>query len=238
MRVLILEDEESIRGFIRINLKRNDIDVTEAATGEEALQLVKDEGPFHIAILDVMLPTQLSGFDVCAQLRKMYPKMGIIMLTAKSQDTDKAEGLEIGADDYVTKPFSPVELIARIKALYRRLEIPEQESAKQSLSSGIFTLQLKERKLFKGRTEIDITPTEFAILKLFMEQPDQGISRDEILDAVWGKHFVGDLKIVDVNIRRIRQKIEVDPSHPAHIETVWGYGYLWKKESALEQHKE
>ncbi|MVO99437.1 MULTISPECIES: response regulator transcription factor [Paenibacillus] len=238
MRVLVLEDEESIRGFIRINLKRNDIDVTEAQTGEEALRIVKEQGPFHMALLDVMLPTKMSGFDVCAEIRRMYPKMGIIMLTAKSQDTDKAEGLEIGADDYVTKPFSPVELIARIKALYRRLEIPEREPAKLSLSCGAFSLQLKERKLLKGQTEIDITPTEFAILKLFMERPNQGISRDEILDAVWGKHFVGDLKIVDVNIRRIRQKIESDPSHPAHIETVWGYGYLWKKDSGFEQHQE
>lgn len=224
MKVLILEDEEAIRGFVRINLGRNGIEVIEAETGEEALEKLEQEA-VDIAILDVMLPT-ISGFEVCERIRKLYPDMGIIMLTAKTQDTDKVTGLQLGADDYVVKPFSPTELVARVQALQRRLN--SSHPAKNELESGPFSISLDERKLYKNREEIDVTPTEFAIMKLFMENANKSVSRDEILDTVWGKHYIGDLKIVDVNIRRIRQKIEADPSRPKYIETVWGYGYLWK----------
>lgn len=231
MKVLILDDEEAIRGFIKINLKRNGMDVVEAATGEEALEYARKQGPIDIALLDVMLPS-ISGFEVCEAFRQAYPRMGIIMLTAKAQDSDKVEGLELGADDYVIKPFSPSELIARIKALHRRMSPPEEVPFNSNeLSSGPFSLSLEQRKLWKNGEELDVTPTEFEILKLLMSNSGKGISRDTLLDSVWGRHFVGDLKIVDVNIRRIRQKIEDDPSHPNWIETVWGYGYLWRKES-------
>ncbi|AQR77379.1 response regulator transcription factor [Paenibacillus larvae] len=236
MKVLILEDEEAIRGFVRINLKRKGIEVVEAETGEEAIALIEKDSDIQIAILDVMLPTEMGGFDVCEQLRVKYPRMGIIMLTAKSQDTDKVLGLELGADDYISKPFSPVELVARINALNRRLQPVAEADEKNILEAGPFIIHLDERKLTKNGKEIDLTPTEFAIVRMFLENPNKSISRDEILDEVWGRHFIGDFKIVDVNIRRIRQKIEKNPSKPVYIETVWGNGYLWKRDKALELH--
>ncbi|CAI8763600.1 Transcriptional regulatory protein WalR [Brevibacillus sp. IT-7CA2] len=235
MKVLLLEDEKSIRDFVRINLKREGYEVIEAGTGEEALDLADQQSDIVIAILDVMLPG-IDGFEVCGQLRKKYPRLGIIMLTAKSQELDKVMGLEFGADDYVSKPFSPAELLARVKALHRRLTpIPEAED-KNEINIAPFTLLLDERKLIRLDQEIDLTPKEFAIIKLLAENANKAISRDEILTAVWGQFFIGDLKIVDVNIRRIRQKIEDDPAHPAFLETVWGYGYLWRKDVPDERH--
>ena len=245
MRILLLEDEESIRGFVRINLKRNDMEVIEAENGEDALLFADTQGPFDIALLDVMLPT-ISGFEVCEQLRERYPRMGIIMLTAKSQEEDKIYGLELGADDYVQKPFSPGELIARIKSLYRRMK-PGLEALNTEVSSAIeanslihadqvdesniepFRLSVTERKLWKNGREIILTPTEWTLVRLLMERVGESVSRDHILTAVWGRYYVGDLKVVDVNIRRIRQKIECNPSEPSFIETVWGYGYRWKR---------
>lgn len=270
MKILLLEDEEAIRGFIRINLKRNDMTVMEAETGERALELAEREGPFDIALLDVMLPT-ISGFEVCSQLRERFPRMGIIMLTAKAQEEDKIHGLELGADDYVQKPFSPGELIARIKSLRRRMQ-PEVSEAKASfhqegfvsnsnstasyeletnqqaevgpgvgsgshtvgrqqvnLRSGPFRLSVNERMFYRNDFEIVLTPTEWTLVKLLMEREGEGVSRDDILTEVWGRYYVGDLKVVDVNIRRIRQKIETNAAEPEFIETIWGFGYRWKR---------
>lgn len=231
-KVLLLEDEESIRGFVKINLKRIGYQVIEASTGEEAIQLVQEHQDVQIALLDVMLPTSLTGFDICKWLRQNHVHIGIIMLTAKGQDMDKVKGLELGADDYVTKPFSPTELVARINSLSRRLSLASREQliTTEEIHSGPFMLSLDEHKLLKNSQDILLTPTEFHIMKLFMESPNKTISRDDILDQVWGRHFVGDFKIVDVNIRRIRQKIEDDPSNPQYIGTVWGCGYIWKKD--------
>jgi len=235
MKVLLLEDEKSIRDFVRINLKREGYAVVEAATGEEALEIAESQADIDIAILDVMLPG-IDGFEVCGRLRKKYPRLGIIMLTAKSQELDKVMGLEFGADDYVGKPFSPAELLARIKALHRRLApVTIIEEHRNEIDISPFTLLLDERKLIRGDQEIVLTPKEFAIIKLLAENANKAISRDEILTAVWGQFFIGDLKIVDVNIRRIRQKIEQDPAHPAFLETVWGYGYLWRKDTHDER---
>ncbi|GIP38834.1 DNA-binding response regulator [Paenibacillus sp. J31TS4] len=234
MKVLVLEDEDAIRGFVRINLKREGLEVIEATTGEEALAVMDSGAAPDIAILDVMLPT-ISGYDVCREIRSRYPGTGIIMLTAKSQDADKVMGLELGADDYVVKPFSPSELMARIKALSRRMRLHADQPADR-LESGPFCLSLTERRMYKHGQEIELTPTEFSIIKLLMENGNKSVSRDEILDQVWGKHYFGDLKIVDVNIRRIRQKLEERPSQPVYIETVWGYGYLWKEEPDREVH--
>ncbi|MEJ8548295.1 response regulator transcription factor [Brevibacillus borstelensis] len=234
MKVLLLEDEKSIRDFVRINLKREGCDVIEAATGEEALAIADSQPNIEIAILDVMLPG-IDGFEVCGQLRRKFPRMGIIMLTAKSQELDKVMGLEFGADDYVVKPFSPAELLARVKALHRRLTaIDVREEDFHVIDIPPFQLLLDERKLIKHKKEIDLTPKEFAIIKLLAENANKAISRDDILTEVWGQFYIGDLKVVDVNIRRIRQKIEDDPAHPAYVETVWGYGYLWRKETADE----
>ncbi|WP_442603703.1 response regulator transcription factor [Paenibacillus sp. KN14-4R] len=232
-KVLVLEDESSIRSFVRVNLKRSGYQVIEAETGEQAIEAVKNEPTISVALLDVMLPTSCSGFDVCRELRKTYPHIGIIMLTAKGQDLDKVEGFESGADDYVTKPFSPVELVARVKALHRRMSaaIAVQETTDNDMQhSGPFSISMNTRKFYKNNELIELTPTEFSIIKLFMDSPNKSISRDDILNEIWGRHYMGDLKIVDVNIRRIRQKIEDQPSQPQYIETVWGYGYLWKKE--------
>ncbi|MBR6756076.1 MAG: response regulator transcription factor [Peptococcaceae bacterium] len=228
-KILVLEDEESIRSFILINLKRNNFDVIEAASGEEALE--KLDETVDLALLDVMLPG-ISGFEVCKQAREKYPALGIIMLTAKGQEDNKIEGLELGADDYIVKPFSPKELTARINALLRRLNIVEQphmskEQESKQIVSGKFVILQDERKLLKDGEEIELTPIEFALVKYFMENANKAVHRDEILQNVWGYNYVGDFKIVDVNIRRIRQKIEEDPSNPKYIEKVWGYGYRW-----------
>ncbi|SEP01668.1 response regulator transcription factor [Paenibacillus sp. OV219] len=350
MRILFVEDEEAIRGFVRINLRRGGMEVTEAEDGESALVLARTASPpFDVALLDVMLP-KMSGFEVCEQLRQQFPRMGIIMLTAKSQEEDKIRGLELGADDYVQKPFSPGELVARLHALRRRMlpledagagaagqgpsaaasgsggaaagvnadgsaaagagtassesgsgaaagtraagasagasapgstasesggtdagasagvsaaagagtaagdsppplgafpapsaaapssasaalsEQPAAQARRSSeLRSGSFRLSSAERKLWKEGVEIVLTPTEWTLVKLLMEREGEGLSRDDILNSVWGRHYVGDLKIVDVNIRRIRQKIEINPSEPHHIETLWGFGYRWKR---------
>ncbi|MED4079612.1 response regulator transcription factor [Halalkalibacterium halodurans] len=245
MKILLLEDEEAIRGFITINLKRSGMTVSEADTGERALALVEQGGPFDIALLDVMLPT-ISGFDVCRQLRERFPHMGIIMLTAKAQEEDKIHGLELGADDYVQKPFSPGELIARIRSLYRRMgafHSPQTESNDSSvdirdhesiqlpseLRSGPFHLLIQERRFYKNEVEIVLTPTEWSLVKLLMEREGEGVSRNEILTEIWGRYYTGELKVVDVNIRRIRQKIEPNAADPKFLETIWGFGYRWKR---------
>lgn len=225
-KILIVEDEDAIRSFIRVNLKRHNFEIIEAASGEEALE--KADASVDIALLDVMLPG-IDGFEVCRRVRETYPAMGIIMLTAKGQEQNKIEGLELGADDYMVKPFSPKELLARINALLRRISLADKqvEEENNAIHSGIFTILQDERKLLKNGQEIELTPIEFALVKYFMENPNKAIHRDEILNNVWGYNYVGDFKIVDVNIRRIRQKIEEDPSNPKYIEKVWGYGYRW-----------
>ncbi|MBQ3510403.1 MAG: response regulator transcription factor [Peptococcaceae bacterium] len=226
-KILVLEDESSIRSFIVVNLKKNGFQVVEAGSGEEALE--KLDNSVDLALMDVMLPG-ISGFEVCKRAREQYPSLGIIMLTAKGQEENKIEGLELGADDYIVKPFSPKELLARINALVRRLNIvdkkPEVEEGNQ-IVSGKFVILPDERKLLKDGQEIELTPIEFTLVKYFMENANKAVHRDEILNNVWGYNYVGDFKIVDVNIRRIRQKIEDDPSNPKYIEKVWGYGYRW-----------
>ena len=221
-RILLVEDEESIRGFLKINLQRNNFNVIEAATGEEGLELANKEIP-KIAILDVMLPG-IDGFMVCSKLRKDFPGIGIIMLTAKGQDMDKIMGLEYGADDYIVKPFNPLEVVLRVKALLRRLG----EDDKDKLELGPFIIDLYSQKVMKNNIEIDVTPKEYLLMKIFLENPNKAFTRDELLDLVWGENYFGDAKIIDVNIRRLRAKVEDKPSRPDYIETVWGIGYRWK----------
>ena len=223
-KILVLEDEPSIRSFVVINLRRSGYEPIEAATGEEALEKLKQNPDTLVALLDVMLP-DIDGFEVCRRIRATGSKMGILMLSAKSQEMDKITGLMTGADDYVTKPFSPAELLARVDALYRR--IGGSENTEDVLSSGPFVLHLRSRTLDKNSDHIRLTQTEFAIMKLFMENPGRALSREEILHAVWGADYNGEVKIVDVNIRRLRIKIEDDATEPEYITTVWGYGYKW-----------
>lgn len=225
-KILIVEDEMSIRGFLKINFERNDFIVIEAESGEEGIRKAKLEKPV-IAILDVMLPG-IDGFKVCEVLRKDFPSMGIIMLTARSQDMDKIMGLEFGADDYMVKPFNPSELILRVKALLRRMD-SSQNNKEDVIYSEPFKIDTYAQKVYKDNGEVDVTPKEYLLMKIFAENEGKAFSRDELLDLVWGYDFVGDSKIVDVNIRRLRAKIENDPSNPTYIETVWGRGYRWRK---------
>ncbi|MFC0522035.1 response regulator transcription factor [Pontibacillus salicampi] len=220
-QVLVVEDEVSIRSFIVLNLKRAGYEVVEASTGEQALELYRQK-EFSVIVLDLMLPG-IDGMKVCEYIREMNSHIGIIMLTAKTQEEDKINGLVTGADDYIQKPFSPNELIARIKALLRRVS-PVPSSF---LSSGPFTFKVEEEKVWKNEALIELTPTEFMLLLELISHPKQLVTRHDLMDKVWGSSYMGDPKIVDVNIRRLRQKIEEDPSDPAFIVTSWGKGYEW-----------
>ena len=225
--ILVVEDEEAIREFVIINLKRAGYDVFEAGSGEDALKIYEEHGAqISIVLLDIMLPG-IDGFAVCRKLREKSRTLGIIILTARTQELDKVGGLMIGADDYVTKPFSPSELVARIDALYRRLETDKNSGQPEEVVSGSFTLNIKSRSLTKSGVQVDLTQVEYQIMKYFMENPDTALSRSEILNHVWGEDYFGELKIVDVNVRRLRMKIEDESSNPIHILTVWGYGYKW-----------
>ncbi|SHE79562.1 response regulator transcription factor [Clostridium fallax] len=224
-KILLVEDEDSIRAFLKINFERNNFIVIESDNGEDGIRKALLEKP-DVAILDIMLPG-IDGFQVCERLRKEFPKMGIIMLTAKGQDMDKIMGLEYGADDYVIKPFNPIEVTLRVKALLRRIDGINGDNNK--IENGKFILDLYSQLLYKNDTEIDVTPKEFLLMKIFMENPGKAFSRDELLNLVWGIDFFGDPKIVDVNIRRLRAKIEDNASEPKYIETVWGTGYRWRK---------
>ena len=224
-KVLILEDEVNIRSFVVINLKRAGFDTIEAGTGAEALQRLKEHPDIGVAILDIMVPG-IDGFEVCRRIRATSKKMGIIMLTARTLEMDKITGLMTGADDYVTKPFSPAELTARIDALYRRIGGDTVVSS-ELLTNGPFVMNTRNHTLEKNGTRIRLTQVEYSILKLFMQNPGRALSREDILTSVWGKDYEGELKIVDVNIRRLRIKIEDDTANPTYITTVWGFGYKW-----------
>lgn len=225
-RILVVEDEEHIRKFVRINLEREGFIVEEATTGEEGLDIVGSTD-IDVVVLDIMLPG-IDGFQVCKILREKYPAIGIIMLTAKSQDIDKIMGLEYGTDDYMVKPFNPIELVLRVKSLLRRMDYKKDEN-QDAIVEGPFRIDKYSRKFYKGDREIELTPTEYSIIQLFIENPGRAFTRDEILNTVWGYDFMGDSKIVDVNVRRLRSKIEEDASNPQYIETVWGVGYRWRK---------
>ena len=224
-KVLILEDEVNIRSFVVINLQRAGYAAIEAGTGEEALNQLQKHPDIGVAILDIMLP-DIDGFEVCRRIRATSKQIGIIMLTARTQEMDKVTGLMTGADDYVTKPFSPAELTARIDALYRRIG-GDSGLASELLSQGPFVMNTRNHTLEKSGVRIRLTQVEFSIMKLFMQNPGRALSREDILSAVWEKEYDGDLKIVDVNIRRLRIKIEDDTANPTYITTVWGYGYKW-----------
>ena len=224
-KVLIMEDEVNIRSFVVINLKRAGYDAIEAATGTEALEQIARHPDIGVAILDIMVP-EIDGFEVCRRIRATNKQMGIIMLTARTQEMDKVTGLMTGADDYVTKPFSPAELTARIDALFRRIG-GEHIVTGEILTYGPFTMNTRNHILEKNGERVRLTQVEYAIMKLFMQNPGRALSREDILSTVWGREYEGEVKIVDVNIRRLRIKIEDDPTTPSYLNTVWGYGYKW-----------
>ena len=231
-KVLIAEDEASIREFIVINLKRSGYDVVEAENGEEAINKYEGEnGNIDVAVLDIMMPLK-DGLEVCKYLRAKSSKIGIIMLTAKTQEMDKVTGLLVGADDYVTKPFSPSELMARVDAVYRRVSIMNENEkaavANPDLTTvGDFSLDYRDRILYKNGSPIELTQIEFQLLDYLFKNPDVTLSRSDILNKVWGDGYFVDDKVVDVNIHRLRNKVEDEPTQPKHLITIWGRGYKW-----------
>ena len=231
-RVLVVEDEASIREMVALNLKMAGWEVVEAPSAERALELMHHGEECDAALLDIMLPG-MDGLSLCETIRRENNEIGIIIVSAKGQESDKIRGLSIGADDYITKPFSVSELVARLEALTRRIKrggVPAKPAEEQEqLISGPFVLDEKSRMLYKNGTAIDLTQVEFQIMELFFRNPGTALVREKILEGVWGKNYFGDVKIVDVNIRRLRMKVEDEPSHPAHIMTVWGYGYRWEE---------
>ena len=228
-KILVVEDEVAIREFEVINLRRVGYETVEAGSGEEALAVYEEHGDIDIALLDISMPG-MDGLTLCKELRRRSPALGIIMLTARAQEMDKIHGLMIGADDYITKPFSPTELLARVDSLYRRVDIGKANAAKEAsdeIRLGDFALNIRRRTLSKNGNNIELTQVEFQIIEYFFTNPDVALDRTDILNRVWGSAYFGEEKIVDVNIRRLRIKIEDDPSHPKHLVTVWGMGYKW-----------
>lgn len=229
-KILVVEDEDAIREVVALNLRLAGYEVTEAASAEQALAVFSPSAGFDVAVLDIMLPG-MNGFSLCETIRRDSASIGIIMLSAKTLETDKIKGLSIGADDYMTKPFSVSELLARVEALVRRVGRQGASSAAPEpdgrMVSGVFVLDQKSRVLYKNGTPIDLTQVEFQIMELFFANPGVALVREKILEGVWGENYFGDVKIVDVNIRHLRMKIEDEPSAPKHILTVWGYGYRW-----------
>lgn len=231
-KVLIAEDEASIREFIVINLKRNGYDVVEAENGEEAINKYEEtNGNIDVAVLDIMMPLK-DGLEVCKYLRAKSSKIGIIMLTAKTQEMDKVTGLLVGADDYVTKPFSPSELMARVDAVYRRVSIMNENEKAAVVNPdlttvGDFSLDYRDRLLYKNGSPIELTQIEFQLLDYLFKNPDVTLSRSDILNKVWGDGYFVDDKVVDVNIHRLRNKVEDEPTQPKHLITIWGRGYKW-----------
>lgn len=230
-RVLVAEDEISIREFVAINLKRSGYDVVEADNGEEALKVFDaNNGDFDIAVLDITMPV-MDGLTLCKELRKRSSLLGIIMLTARTQEMDKVTGLLVGADDYVTKPFSPSELMARVDAIYRRIAMTrsntKEEKSEDEIKLGDFVLNLRNHTLTKKGKYIELTQVEFQMMEYFFTNPNAALDRTDILNKVWGNAYFGEEKIVDVNVRRLRMKVEDNPSNPKHLVTVWGLGYKW-----------
>lgn len=230
--ILVAEDEQAIREFVVINLKRAGYETLEASSGDQALEIYEREGQnIDVAVLDIMMPGNHDGLAVCKELRRRSGSIGIIMLTAKTQEMDKVGGLMMGADDYVTKPFSPSELVARVDAVYRRVALEQMRSRsnfREEIKSGDFVLNLRNRSLMKNGEPVELTQVEFQIMEYFFSNPGAAMDRTDILRHVWGESYYGEEKIVDVNIRRLRMKVEDEPSNPKHIVTVWGLGYKWE----------
>lgn len=223
--ILIVEDEQYVREFILINLERNNFHVFEAQSGEEALGFLKNNN-VDLVVLDLNLPG-IDGYKVCKEIKANNSNIAVIMVTAKSQDMDKIIGLELGADDYITKPFNPQELVARIRAVLRRTK--KTETKLEIIYSGRIKINYVLHKVYKDNVELKLTPKEFEIIYTLANNTQKTFSRNELLDLLWGENYFGDMKTLDVHVRRLREKIEDDPSNPYFIETVWGIGYRWKR---------
>lgn len=225
-KLLVCEDEDAIREFEVLTLHRSGYEVVDTACGEDAIEAFnKAPNDFSVVLLDIMMPG-IDGLTVCKKIREKNSRVGIIMLSAKTQEMDKVKGLMLGADDYVTKPFSPSELAARVDAICRRISVGS-EMQSDVLTSGPFVLNMDGHTFTKNGKPIDLTQVEFQLMELFMRNAETAMERKQILVRIWGESYTGDDKIVDVNIRRLRMKIEDEPSSPAHLQTVWGFGYKW-----------
>ncbi|MGN0651023.1 MAG: response regulator transcription factor [Oscillospiraceae bacterium] len=232
-RILVCEDEDGIRDFVVINLQRAGYDVVDVSCGEDAVKVYNEQrGAFDIALLDIMMPG-MDGFALCRWIREQSSEIGIIMLSAKSQEMDKVNCLMIGADDYVTKPFSPSELVARVDAIYRRVSLSSaRRETPQNITSGPFTLDCQKRTVYKNGEPIDLTQVEYHITEYMLKNKGNPLDRKSILHHIWGDSYYDSAdKVVDVNIRRLRMKIEDDPSNPVYILTIRGFGYKWADEN-------
>ena len=224
-KVLVVDDEKLIVKGLRFSLEQEGMEVDCAYDGEEALEYARAK-EYDIVLLDVMLP-KLDGFEVCQQIRE-FSNMPIIMLTSKGEDMDKILGLEYGADDYITKPFNILEIKARIKAIMRRTGRPEKEQKSKVVEAADLKMDLDSRRLFISGREINLTAKEFDLLELMALNPGKVYSRENLLNTVWGYEYPGDVRTVDVHIRRLREKIETNPSEPKYVHTKWGVGYYFQ----------
>jgi DNA-binding response OmpR family regulator len=227
-KILVVEDEIPIRKLIVFNLQRSNYEVIEAGDGKEAIKLVQNQSP-SLVLLDLMLP-DMDGFEICTKLRESHPDLPIVIVSARGQDMEKIMGLELGADDYIVKPFNPLELVARIRSVLRRTNQGTPKPPEDVIRTGPFVLETKTQRFYKSGQLVKLTAREYQLVKLFFEHFNEPITRDELLDEIWGVNYFGDPKTVDVHIRRLREKIEDDPSHPIHLKTIWGFGYCFQGE--------
>ena len=224
-KVLVVDDEKLIVKGIRFSLEQDGMEVDCAYDGEEALEMIQNH-EYDIILLDVMLP-RLDGFQVCQRIRE-FSDMPIVMLTAKSEDMDKILGLEYGADDYITKPFNILEVKARIKAIMRRTAKKEESQPSSVIVKGTMKIDCESRRVFIGNKEINLTAKEFDVLELLATNPNKVYNRENLLNLVWGADYPGDARTVDVHIRRLREKVEANPSEPRYVHTKWGVGYYFQ----------
>ncbi len=225
MKILVVDDEKLLVKGIKFNLENDGYEVATAYDGEEAVALARD-GDFDLIILDIMMP-KLNGLDACMQIRE-FSNVPIIMLTAKSEDMDKLIGFENGTDDYITKPFNILELKARIRALLRRTVPPEDKENANRIVIGDITLDTGERNAYKNGRPVELTAREFDLMELLMRHPGHVYSRENLLDILWGSEYQGEIRSVDVHMRRLREKLEEVPAHPEYILTKWGVGYYFR----------
>lgn len=231
-KIIVVEDEMAIRKLIGFNLRRSNFEVIEAGEGKQALSLIKKHDP-SLILLDLTLP-DMDGLDLCALLTENHPEIPIIIVSARGQDMEKIMGLELGADDYIVKPFNPLELVARVRSVLRRLSSTAKKLDLNVIRTGPFVIELRKQRVFKSGKLIKLTNKEFQLIKLFTEKLNEPITRDELLDEIWGLDYFGDPKTVDVHIRRLREKIEEDPSNPIYLKTVWGYGYSFYHDEGIK----
>lgn len=227
-KILVVDDERVLVKGIKFNLEHEGYQVEVGYDGEQAVELAR-EGSFDLIILDLMMP-KIDGLQACMRIRE-FSSVPVIMLTARSEDTDKIIGFEYGADDYITKPFNILELKARVRALLRRSGVTEQRQSGGELTVGHIKLDTGERSAWKDGRSVDLTAKEFDLMELLIRNPGRVYSRENLLNVVWGYEYIGDYRTVDVHVRRLREKLELDPANPEYIRTKWGVGYYLSNRS-------